>query len=166
MRLSFASDPHKLRINSAGITACASTGLGLTAGLHWNDLDLWVVLQGSGLMETPQGPIPLERGKALLLRGGELYRGMQNLDDRLTVSFTHFDVLDENGERVPWENMSLPPLQRSMRDMVRYEGNSRSLYAAHCSTTNGIQAAYGYPLVYHPCRSRTRAMRMNQSRAH
>ena len=73
----------------------------------------------------------LSRGSTLLLRGGEVYEGYQDPRRRLVVSFTHFDFLDEQGAVLPWQNLlqrdCLPGLFRQMTDVVRLEGNLRSL---------------------------------------
>ena len=45
--------PDRLRINVGNITACAPNWSWSTAGLSWTDLDMWVVLDGVGHMETP-----------------------------------------------------------------------------------------------------------------
>lgn len=72
------------------------------------DFDLWFVAQGTGKMRMHRETIELRPGVCFWMRPGGLYEGTQNLDDPLTVSYAHFDLLDMDGNPRPTDE-PLPP---------------------------------------------------------
>lgn len=105
---------RELRINTAARFVCRPDWSWDTANTWWEDNDLWLVLAGSGRLDTPERSYPLCRGDCFLLRGGRRYRGSHDPEAPLTVVAVHFDVLD-NGvpERPP---SALPPEHRRVED--------------------------------------------------
>ena len=105
-----------LRINKApGIYHCE-------AGWKWapqplTDHDFWFVISGSGRMAKNGNEKPIAPGSCVIFRPGDTPCGTQNPQDRLTVFFVHFDVLDERG------NISKPldfPQQSEVRDTMAF----------------------------------------------
>jgi AraC-like DNA-binding protein len=72
------------------------------------DFDLWFISEGAGRMRLNTRTLDLRPGLCFWMRPGGLYDATQNLDDRLTVSFAHFDLLDEAGGMRPFDR-PLPP---------------------------------------------------------
>lgn len=56
----------------------------------WDDLDLWLLLEGRGRVETPEGVHDLAPGACLVLRGGEDYRFHQDPERRFRHWYAHF----------------------------------------------------------------------------
>lgn len=140
MTLTLPWQAHQVRINHAGRTACAPNWAWTTDQTAWRDLDLWVVLSGRGTMHSPDGAVPLRRGSAWLLRGGERYAGEQDLEDRLVVSHTHFDLLAEDGSVLPWHATALPPRARQVVAISSLEDSLRRLLEAERTARNSTTA--------------------------
>ncbi|MFA7342764.1 MAG: helix-turn-helix transcriptional regulator [Terrimicrobiaceae bacterium] len=61
------------------------------------DYDLWFVWAGLGRMRTRQQDLVLRPGVCLWMRPGGMYLAEQNEEQRLGVSYLHFDLLDGRG---------------------------------------------------------------------
>jgi AraC-like DNA-binding protein len=83
------------------------------------DFDLWVVWAGTGRMQLHTGTILLHPGTCLWMRPGGLYLGEQNPNDRLGVTYIHFDLLDRRGRRLP--KSQLPPEAHEVRDLAFFD---------------------------------------------
>lgn len=78
-------------LHSIGLHACDPWWrLGPERTRAWNDLDLWLLLEGRGRVETPEGAYDLEPGACLVLRGGEPYEFTQDPDHRFRHWYAHF----------------------------------------------------------------------------
>lgn len=132
-----ASDPSQLRINSAGLTRCGLDWSWDTARSPWSDQDLWVVLDGVGVLYTSTGAQPVRRGSCFVLRGGERYRGEQDRRRRLVVSHTHFDALDSGGTVLRPPPVPLP-FHREIADLSFLEGCLHRLLSAYLTAPDGL----------------------------
>lgn len=91
-------------------------------GWNWapqplKDHDFWLVISGSGQITRNDSTEPVAAGSCALLRPSETPRASQDLQDRLTVFYAHFDVLDANG------NIGMPleyPTLFRVRDMLSF----------------------------------------------
>ncbi|BAM03038.1 putative AraC family transcriptional regulator [Phycisphaera mikurensis NBRC 102666] len=75
----------------------------------WRDLrdfDLWLVWAGRGRMTLTDGVIDLRPGVCVWMRPGRRYEAEQDPDDRLGVTYLHFEAT-RRGRRVP--DAALPP---------------------------------------------------------
>lgn len=78
-------------LHSIGLHACDPWWrLGPERTRAWNDLDLWLLLEGRGRVETPEGVHELEPGACLVLRGGEAYTFHQDPAHRFRHWYAHF----------------------------------------------------------------------------
>ena len=102
------------------------------------DFDLWLVWAGRGRMRLSSGEIELRPGVCLWMRPGRIYPGEQDPNDRLGVSFVHFDLHDgSTGRRV--EEAALPGELHSV-DPVYGEALLRQV-AAHLDPVAPQEAA-------------------------
>lgn len=67
------------------------------------DFDLWFVWEGRGQLRASGREVALRPGTCLWMRPGGDYEAVQDLDNRLGVSFVHFVVRDEPGFTPPFE---------------------------------------------------------------
>ena len=79
---------------------------------RWTGLHLWLVVQGRGHMQTPDGLHPACAGDCFLLRMNEVNIGCQ--DDRypLVVHAVNFELMDAAGNRVTVGAEDLPHYRR------------------------------------------------------
>ena len=91
------------------------------------DFDLWLVWAGRGRMRLSSGWIELGPGVCLWMRPGRIYHGEQDPNDRLGVSFVHFDPQDRrSGRRV---DDGLLPAELHAADPVYGEALLRQVVA-------------------------------------
>ena len=79
---------------------------------RWTDLDLWLLVEGSGTVATPEGTYQLLPGSCLIMRGGEAYE-FRPRGRSLSHYFVHFDYLHE-GRPLPPGHADLPPRHRRL----------------------------------------------------
>lgn len=78
-------------LRAIGLHACDPWWrLGPERTRAWRDLDLWLLLEGRGRVETPEGAYDLAPGACLVLRGGEGYRFQQDPGHRFRHWYAHF----------------------------------------------------------------------------
>lgn len=78
-------------LHAIGLHACDPWWrLGPERTRAWTDLDLWLLLEGRGRVETPEGAYDLAPGACLVLRGGEDYRFHQDPEHRFRHWYAHF----------------------------------------------------------------------------
>jgi AraC-like DNA-binding protein len=140
MQMASYFHPDRLRINSCGRTNCAPDWAWRTDQQAWTDLDLWVVIQGRGAMETADAQTEIHRGSTWMLRGGASYAGHQDAEDRLLVSHTHFDCIDVDGNVVRWQDIELPNECRPVQNMVAFDSLLLGMWRAHLHTPNSLAA--------------------------
>jgi len=85
----------------------AGWGDGLT------DFDLWFVWAGRGEMRLRDRTVVLRPGICLWMRPGGRYEAEQDPEDRLGVTFVHFDALSARGRRLA--QRALPPEVTDLR---------------------------------------------------
>jgi AraC-like DNA-binding protein len=87
--------PRRVHLSTIGVHRCEPCWrLGPERTRMWNDLDLWLLLEGEGRVETPEGTYELGPGSCLILRGGEPYTFQQNPRHRFRHWFAHFSIHD------------------------------------------------------------------------
>jgi len=102
-------------------------------GRGLSDCDLWFVHTGRGWMQTLDGPVSLRPGVCLWMRPGRDYVAEQDLDDRLGVSFTHFDLFDRHSGVLVREQCELPSEVHEVPDMTLFEAATRRIVALRVS---------------------------------
>lgn len=108
---------HRTRVNAAGRFVTPSDWIldGSVTG-RWNDLDLWLLLDGDARVDTPDGRYDLAPGSCLLLRGGERYDFQRRPGRVLTHFYVHFDYR-RGGRRLDHRRLPLPPLHCRIGDL-------------------------------------------------
>lgn len=97
------------------------------AAIGWNwkpkplrDYDLWYVLSGKGTMHLGDSDYPLRKGCCLLLRPGDHPNAMQEIDDRLTHIYIHFQI-EEDTASSGLVDTFLPPTYTQIEDVFEFE---------------------------------------------
>lgn len=91
-----------LTVGSAGCVRC-EPGWRLEPGFsqRLSDYDAWLVWAGRGTMRLRRGrTLALRPGVMLWMRPGGQYVAEQDPDDRLGVTYVHFDLRDRTGRRL------------------------------------------------------------------
>ena len=90
--------------------------IGWSLDAQWNrklvDFDLWFVWAGRGAVQLVDRELPLRPGTCLWMRHDRFYLATQNPNDRLGVTFVHFDLIrdgeiDRSTERLPAEAITV-----------------------------------------------------------
>lgn len=116
------ADARPTRLNTCGIhRSDARWRLGPERTRTWTDLDLWYLVDGTGMVVTPEGNFPLRPGTCLILRGGESYDIRPDRGRRLHHAFAHFDYLDGGGNPLP-PTGDLPARHRHLADVAILAG--------------------------------------------
>ncbi len=108
--------PH-ITISRAGITQVPPNWAWDTGNAAWRDSDIWIILRGLGLLNTPQGKFEMRPGDCYWYRAGERYTARNAEGERVTVFYCHFDLLDEENNVARPPNRELPGFYRRMTDM-------------------------------------------------
>jgi AraC-like DNA-binding protein len=109
---------HPLRLTSAGRhRAAVNWQLGPDRTQQWSDLDLWLLVDGHGSIETPSGGFRIAPGSCLLLRGGEAYRFHQDAGSTFTHYWAHFDYCSPRGRILPRSAIASLPLHHQVSDV-------------------------------------------------
>lgn len=74
------------------------------------DFDLWFVWAGRGEMQTDEGNVHLRPGVCIWMRPSGFYLADQDPDDRLGVTFIHFDLLNDAGQIRSWTDPTPPAI--------------------------------------------------------
>ena len=99
------------------------------------DLDLWFVRSGEGEMRIGDQVVPLHSGVCLWMRPGHVYNGTQNPQNRLAVTFIHFD-LKCRGKRPA----TLPPQAHEVPDFPYFDAATRHIVELMRNTGSGYEA--------------------------
>lgn len=93
---------------------------------HWQpqqpltDYDLWYAISGTGTMTINGTSFPIGKGSCFLIRPGDLPEATQNPDDRLTVIFIHFSILNPTRDEL-YEPLLLPDRHTVVGDTLLFE---------------------------------------------
>ena len=129
----------QVRINRTGRVRCEpGWRLDPTFSEHLRDFDLWFVWAGRGVMQLQSQMIDLSPGTCVWMRPGGVYLAGQDVEDRLGVSYVHFDLLDLRGRQM--KNINALPAEvhemwdlhycdAVMRRIVESEGQSNEFHA-------------------------------------
>jgi AraC-like DNA-binding protein len=91
-----------VRLHAIGLHACEPWWrLGPERTTSWPDLDLWLLLEGHGTVQTPEGQRDLRPGACLVLRGGEPYTFVPDAQRRFRHWYAHFSFCDVHGRDEP-----------------------------------------------------------------
>lgn len=95
-------------------------------GRQLEDFDLWFVWAGRGRMILGDGEVALRPGICIWARPGCRYEATQEPDDRLGVSFIHFDLVDADApsRRV---TAPIPPEVNDVRDVAMVDAMMRRI---------------------------------------
>jgi AraC-like DNA-binding protein len=119
-------------VNSCGYLRCPRDWhLGPDRTTLWPDLDLWVLTEGHGTLESNGVSYSLEPGSCGLLRGGEPYTFVPDPEHRFCHYWVHFHFVDTHGAALPHVDLPLPPLLRRLRDLPFVQGLLDRLLRAH-----------------------------------
>lgn len=77
---------------------------GVSLGGNWHqqivrDNDLWIILNGSAVMQTSTGSVPLQSGSIIWMRPLKQYPVVQKPDDPLSLFYLHFELLRPDGSK-------------------------------------------------------------------
>lgn len=119
--------PNADRLLAARFRPGASAKAHAAIGWNWKpkplrDYDLWYVLSGRGTMYLGDSVYPLRKGCCLLLRPGDRPNAMQEIDDRLTHIYIHFQI--EEDTATPSSRLAdnfLPPTYTQIEDVFEFE---------------------------------------------
>ena len=138
----------RVTLGPAGRVRCEP---GWSLGPDWSrrlrDCDLWLVWAGRGVMRLRDRAIALEPGVCLWMRPGGRYEAEQDPEDRLGVTFQHFDVRDAAGhpihdeERLPPEVLCTPDLGYVDCVMERTRGLCGLLHGASPDAETAAEVA-------------------------
>lgn len=87
---------RSVRANHGGIFRC-SPDWTLDTGHGFADYDLWLVVGGKGVLDTPHGQFELRAGDCFVFRPGERYVGSTEAASPLRVVAVHFEPRDNRG---------------------------------------------------------------------
>ena len=85
------------------------------------DYDLWYVVAGKGHMQLGNESIDLKAGTCCLIHPNDSPVVEQDPNDRFTVIFIHFQIMDQQLERL-WEQSSILPRWTTVSDTFYIEG--------------------------------------------
>lgn len=121
----------QVRINSAGRVRC-EPGWRLTSSLsqRLSDLDFWFVWAGRGVFHLSESDFELRPGMFVWMRPGGQYLAEQDPDDRLGVTFIHFDLLRPDGSAI-LDNDTLPPEMHELADVQYVDAVGRRVVDLH-----------------------------------
>lgn len=144
--MGIAWDDTDLSFGPCGRVRC-EPGWRLDAGWsgRLSDCDLWYVWAGRGRMTLRDGrPIDLRRGVCVWMRPGGTYLAEQDPDDRLGVTYIHFELSTRGGEAaaagpVPWwERVDLPPEIQEAGDAAYFDAVTRRVVELVTGEGSGI----------------------------
>jgi AraC family transcriptional regulator, arabinose operon regulatory protein len=96
---------RRIVLHTIGLHRCESNWRqGPERTCAWRELVLWLLLEGEGRAETPDGQLTLRPGSCLIMCGGVAYRFEQNPRRRFRHWFAHFNFLDRQGIPLPPDN--------------------------------------------------------------
>lgn len=98
------------RINSFARHVCPPDWSWDTRNAGWRDYDLWVVLDGRGVLASDDARWRLRPGACFVLRPKARYVGSHDPQNPLVVAACHFDFLNARGRAFHPAAEALPPL--------------------------------------------------------
>lgn len=113
---------------------------------RWRDLDLWLLLDGAGEVDTPEGVIVLAPGSCLVLRGGEPYRFRPAAGRWFRHWFAHFSFLDPAGRALP-PQADPPPRHRRLDSHLLLAGLLERAAEAHAAGDPACQRWFAAALL-------------------
>ncbi|MFD0676664.1 MULTISPECIES: AraC family transcriptional regulator [unclassified Paenibacillus] len=93
---------------------------------HWRphqplqDYDLWYAVAGKGTMTINGVSYPIQKGSCFLIRPSDITEATQDLNDRLTVIFIHFNLTDLISKK-PFDASLLPERHTLVSDTLFIE---------------------------------------------
>jgi len=108
---------RSLRVNSAVLHHCRPDWSWSCAAGHLRDLDLWVVVRGTGTLRCNDQDYGIAAGDTFLFRQSSDVEGRHDPDNPLSVYATHFDRLNGSGKPLPMDDAELPPVHRRLTSM-------------------------------------------------
>ncbi|MDX1683059.1 MAG: AraC family transcriptional regulator [Phycisphaeraceae bacterium] len=134
------SSTISLELGRCGRVRC-EPGWGLRPGFgaDLEDLDFWLVWAGRGQMTVGGEEIALYPGVCVWMRPGGDYRASQARDDRLGVTFIHFDLYDGDGQRLI-QSEQLPAEHTVFPDVTLAESLARRVVELAASAENRAPA--------------------------
>lgn len=131
MRMAINWPQITVRIQSAGRVRCEpGWRLGERHTAHLRDCDFWFVWAGRGSMRLSESDIDLRPGRMIWMRPGTRYIAEQDPDDRLGVTFIHFDLLRPSGKALLTDR-ELPPQVHDLADVQYVDAVGRRIVDLH-----------------------------------
>jgi AraC-like DNA-binding protein len=123
----------KLKVNNSGKVHCKADWEWIKSKeSKWNDLDLWVILGGKGLLSTNKGNFKLSAGDCFLLPDDIVFHGATDTKAPISVIYCHFNYCDPKGKIIFPSIGDIPKLYRKMKDFAFFtELLERLLKARH-----------------------------------
>jgi len=118
----------------------ARGGRPLCSGPNWDwrnranysrEFDLWLVVQGKGLIRTPDATYSLFGGACFLLRLWEPSIATSDPTDPILVSWVCFDCLDARGRNLAPDRLRLPPRSRQIAEISFLDTLIQRVVRAH-----------------------------------
>lgn len=123
----------KLKVNNCGKVHCKADWKWIKSKeSKWNDLDLWGILGGRGILSTNKGNFKISAGDCFLLPDDIVFHGSTDTKTPISVIYCHFNYCDSKGKILFPSIGNIPKLYRKMKDFAFFtELLERLLKARH-----------------------------------
>ncbi len=108
----------RVRVNSLGKVFCKPDWVWDARNLAFRDFDLWFLLEGKGFLTLDGREYNLRCGDCFLFRPGMTLYANNDQAEPLVVIYTHFDLINAQGNILKPDEIPLPELYRRMSDPV------------------------------------------------
>lgn len=112
-------EKDSVHINSLGKHFCKSDWVWDLQSCPFKDFDLWFILGGRGRLSLAgHGEHELQGGDCFLFEPGMTLHADNDCDEPLTVIYTHFDLIDQDGDNISNHASGLPESYCKIPDPV------------------------------------------------
>ena len=104
-----------VRIHTTAFFHCRNDWVWDGSKQSFRDWDLWLIVDGTGLLEGPHGKLRLQAGDCLILRPWERYDGRIPAGSQpMRVYYVHYDLLRLDGRRILPAEENAPAWHRTV----------------------------------------------------
>jgi AraC-like DNA-binding protein len=112
------NEQNMVRINSLGKVFCKADWIWDLRNRPFKDFDLWFLIEGKGRLTLDGQEYKLHGGDCFMFRPGMTLYADTDQEEPLVVIYTHFEMIDNNGNTVNADTTELPALCRKISDPV------------------------------------------------